>query len=296
MLAALKEYAHGSDIDVFLIAKDLEYGIKEASVDQNILHTLMLFKHYELPWLQNDISGFAKPSWFSEVKNSPKLPVLTTDRLVYRNNAYKGFKYKLDWGRVGRPLSTTWRPRKGGLVPIKLPKGAPSIFFGGVDSCQGRQSEFEVVLPRFCSYRSEGSNIRVNGYGASKFQCQILMSWLPLIDFLLVDVPVPVQDDVTDLWDDLQTGDGTAINKLGHLLEMRLCKESFYAKKIAENDDYLVVNLFGEGNWELVGGNLSMAKVENTVFIINKNDSSPRKRVRLLSTAIRFVNHTRHVL
>ena len=44
MLAALQEYANGSDIDVFLIARDLEYGIKEASVDQNILHTLMLFQ------------------------------------------------------------------------------------------------------------------------------------------------------------------------------------------------------------------------------------------------------------
>ena len=153
MLAALQEYANGSDIDVFLIARDLEYGIKEASVDQNILHTLMLFQHYELAWLQNDASSLKKPRWFSEVKNSPKLPVLAEDILVYRDNAYKGVKYKLNWERVGRPLSTTWRPQKRGLIPIKLPKGAPAIYIGGLDSCEGRQSEFEVVLPRFCSFK-----------------------------------------------------------------------------------------------------------------------------------------------
>ena len=291
MLAALGEYASGSDIDVFNIARDLEYGIEEASSDHNILHTLLLFKHYELPWLQNDASGYAKPSWFFEAEDSPKLPVLAEDTLVYRDSAYKGVKYEIDWGRVGRPLSTTWRPRKGRLIPIKLPRGAPSIYFGGIDSCEGRKSEFEVILPRFCSFQPDENGIRVVGYGGGRVQCQILMTWLPLMEFLREDLLVP--DDVQDLWDDIQEGDKAAVDKIGKLLEMRPCREGFYAKRVAESEEYLVVNLFGKGDWEFVGGDMVMARVENTVFVIKKADLPHTKRVKLSSAATSFVNHLR---
>ena len=74
----------------------------------------------------------------------------------------------------------------------------------------------------------------------------ILMTWLPLMEFLREDLLVP--DDVQDLWDDIQEGDKAAVDKIG-LLEMRPCREGFYAKRVAESEEYLVVNLFGKGDW-----------------------------------------------
>lgn len=284
MLSALKAYAHGSDVDVFLITRDLEYGIQEATTDHNVLHTLLFFKYYELPWLQNDASGLAKPGWFSGVNNTddcPKLPLRATAGLVYRDNAYKGTKFELDYANVNRPLSTTWRPKKS-TDPILLPKGAPAIYFGGVDSCEGKRSEFEVVLPRFCSYKSDGATVRVDGYQAAQFQCEILVSWLPLLDFL-ADPSLP-DDRVDDLFEE-----GGAVDTLGDLLDVRPCQGSFYAKRVAEGEDYVVVNLFGEGPWERFNGDV--ARVKNTVFVIKK---PPRKR-RRLSTAGKLIDHVHSV-
>ena len=123
MLAALGEYASGSDIDVFNIARDLEYGIEEASSDHNILHTLLLFKHYELPWLQNDASGYAKPSWFCDRRLTKASRTRGRHPCVPRQ-CLQGRKIRNRLGTGRKASINDMAAEKGRLIPIKLPKGA----------------------------------------------------------------------------------------------------------------------------------------------------------------------------